>query len=100
MSLILPLDIIEKIQQEYKDQYDFVEDLLTNQSFFHTEEEFILRLIRSILFLSEGSIEQLQKYLNIAKIDFRDVFYWAEYDQNNKQIRDFKKPFKGNTIKR
>ncbi|WP_373231377.1 hypothetical protein [Cohnella sp.] len=96
MDLILAPDIIERIQQEYEKQYDLVEGLLINQSFFHKDEIFKLRLIRSILFLSEGSIERLQYYLNIANVDYRDLFYWAEYDQQSKQVRDFSKPFNNN----
>jgi hypothetical protein len=48
MSLILAPDIIERIHQEYKDQFYFVEELLINQSFFHTDEVFISCLLELI----------------------------------------------------
>lgn len=93
MKFKFPPDISQRIIQEYNEKFNFVEELLTNLYFFHDAEEFKLRLIRAVVFLSNGNIERLEYYINQANTDYRDIFYWAEYDQADKQIRDFTKPF-------
>lgn len=50
------------------------------------------RLYRCILFLADGDLDKVDKYINLANIDFRDVIVPAEYD-NDKHIRDFRFPF-------
>jgi hypothetical protein len=37
------------------------------------------RVLISILKLSDGDINKLRKYVEIAKTDYRDVIAWAEY---------------------
>ena len=56
------------------------------------------RIIRCIIYLSKGSIEELNHMINQAKQDLRDVMLWAEYDGLNenellKRVRDFNKTF-------
>ncbi len=38
------------------------------------------RVHLAILKLSQGNYEKLIEYTNKAKVDFRDVLWWAEYD--------------------
>ncbi len=35
-------------------------------------------VISAILKLSQGDIAELHRYVQAAKVDFRDVIYWAE----------------------
>jgi hypothetical protein len=54
------------------------------------------RIIRCILFLSEGSINKLKKNIDSAVSDPRDVMFWAEYINRSElpsRIRDFNKTF-------
>ena len=55
------------------------------------------RLIRSIIYLSEKSKEKLKREIKDAKIDWRDVLFAAEYEnqssQNPKRVRDFNRKF-------
>jgi len=37
------------------------------------------RIIRCIIFLADGNVEALNKYIEAAIIDARDVMLWAEY---------------------
>lgn len=37
------------------------------------------RVVWDILQLSNGNTEKLLQYLDVARIDYRDIFYWAEY---------------------
>lgn len=36
------------------------------------------RVIRAVLTLSEGSLDRLQHFTDVAAIDWRDVVHWAE----------------------
>ena len=51
------------------------------------------RVIRCVLFLSRGEMPRLLHYANSAREDFRDVLYWAEYDEQDQHVRDFTRPF-------
>jgi hypothetical protein len=56
------------------------------------------RILRCILFLAKGDMDNLKKYLDVAIQDPRDVMLWAEYidlndEQTPKRIRDFNKTF-------
>ena len=56
------------------------------------------RIIRCIIYLSKGSIGELNHMINQAKQDPRDVMLWAEYEGLNenellKRVRDFNKTF-------
>lgn len=56
------------------------------------------RVIRCIIFLANGNLTDLDKYIETAIFDTRDVMLWAEYqklngDSNFKRLRDFNKTF-------
>jgi len=56
------------------------------------------RVIRCIIFLANGNLTDLNKYIETATFDTRDVMLWAEYeklngDLNFKRLRDFNKTF-------
>lgn len=46
------------------------------------------RIIRCILFLSAANENLFLQYLELAKLDYRDIIYLAEYE-GEKQVRDF-----------
>jgi hypothetical protein len=45
------------------------------------------RVVRDILQLSRGSLDEARKYLQAAQTDYRDVLYWAEYHESDPQLR-------------
>ncbi len=56
------------------------------------------RVIRCIIFLAKGNLTDLNKYIETAAFDTRDVMLWAEYeklssDLNYKRKRNFNKTF-------
>ena len=40
-----------------------------------------------ILELSKGSLEKVRQYIEAARIDYRDILYWAEYFGNDPMLR-------------
>lgn len=56
------------------------------------------RIIRCIIFLAEGNIDDLSRYIEAAAVDPRDVMLWAEYEPSadgadDNKVRDFSEPF-------
>ena len=45
------------------------------------------RVTWDILELSEGSIEKVRRYVEAARIDYRDILYWAEYFDNDPMLQ-------------
>jgi hypothetical protein len=50
------------------------------------------RVLRCIAFLGDGDADRVQKYVDLAKRDWRDVVTAAEYQYPNARVRDFSKP--------
>ncbi len=40
-----------------------------------------------ILELSKGSLVKVREYVEAARVDYRDVLYWAEYFQNDPMLK-------------
>ena len=90
-------DIIRKINIDFADNSEKAIGILKNAinktNFLKTD-----RVIRCIIFLAKGNIDDLNKYIEAATFDTRDVMLWAEYkklngDLNYKRIRDFNNTF-------
>ena len=46
------------------------------------------RVIWDIMELSKGSLENARRYVQAAKVDYRDILYWAEYYDHDPMLRD------------
>jgi len=45
------------------------------------------RVTWDILALSNGSLDKVRQYIQVAQIDYRDILYWAEYYENDPMLR-------------
>ena len=45
------------------------------------------RVTWDILKLSNGSLENVPRFVQAAQVDYRDVLYWAEYYENDPMLR-------------
>jgi hypothetical protein len=89
-----PLDIQQKIKFDFpkKDEQIIIYKLLSDfYKDWDTDSNF--RLARCILFDTNGQLEQVKTNINLARIDPRDIFIQAEYDQQMNCLRDLNKPF-------
>lgn len=86
----LDKDLIEQVQEDFDESEQVaVMDLLLSITLQHVmaESEYNLRNTRfSVLELAEGDLEECKRYVERAKIDFRDVIYWVTL--NNKSSKD------------
>jgi hypothetical protein len=90
-------DIQQRIINDFKDSSDKAIEIL---DFAISQTDYLKtdRIIRCIVFLANGDIDKLKKFIDNAIFDTRDVMFWAEYNnrnsfQNAKRIRDFNKTF-------
>jgi hypothetical protein len=90
-------DIIERINTDFGESANnamtMLIDAITKVDYLKTD-----RVIRCIIFLAKGNLTELNKYIETATYDTRDVMLWAEYDrlkenENPRRVRDFNKIF-------
>jgi hypothetical protein len=90
-------DIKARIQTDFEENADkattMLIDAIKKVDYLKTD-----RVIRCIVFLANGDLTDLSKYIETATIDTRDVILWAEYeklsgDLNYKRKLDFNKTF-------
>ena len=90
-------DIITRINSDFGENANKAMTLLLNAinkvDYLKTD-----RVIRCIIFLAKGNLTDLNKYIETATFDTRDVMFWAEYvgtgeNEKPKRIRDFNKTF-------
>jgi hypothetical protein len=91
---MLEQDIIYKIHADFG--LNAAQALTTVETSF-ADELPVARLIRCIVYLSEGKLDKLEQYIDAAKQDPRDVMLWAEYDDSKAsgpiRRRDFSQTF-------
>ncbi len=78
--------LIEIIKEEFKeiDRHE-VEQLLSSIESKHVMEqsEYNLHSVRfAILRLAKGDLEEVQRLTEAAKVDFRDIIYWASHSKD------------------
>ena len=54
------------------------------------------RVLRSIVYLAAGDFEQLERFARASEIDWRDVVFWAEYEdygaEHPRRVRSMEDP--------
>jgi hypothetical protein len=96
--MIFKEDIIQQLKLDFKESADKAVEILNN-AISKTDYLKTDRIIRCIIFLADGNINNLKKYIDNAIFDPRDVMLWAEYENLNnkdfkyKRVRDFNKTF-------
>ena len=86
---MLPSDIVRRIQGQLgREEADYAIELLGTFSCLET-----VRVIRAIVYLAEGDLGRIEHYIDCAKIDYRDVLLWGEYDRDGNRLRNFNEPF-------
>jgi|GEM_PF-6737367 len=82
-----PSDISEHIKEHFRDPnrvYKILDNLVVNK------EE--LRIIRSILMLSDSDYDSVKAWVKSANEDYRNVIFYAEYDNRNIRKFDYNNP--------
>ena len=90
-------DILRKINSDFGEKsnevIEILSDAIKKTNYLETD-----RIVRCIIFLSKGNIDNLNKFIEMATLDPRDIMLWAEYEKLNddfkfKRIRNFGRAF-------
>jgi hypothetical protein len=52
----------------------------------------LARVARCVVFLAGGDPAKLAHFVAAARLDYRDVIWWAEYDGGETRLRNFTHP--------
>ena len=87
----LPADIRDRLADEYPGE-TYYEAARVVESL-----ELEPRVLRSVVYLGGGRIDDLLRFARRAALDWRDVIFWAEYEDHDserpRQVRSMQEPF-------
>ena len=87
----LTQDIAIRINGDFRDPEDRQKVKNTLQTLETNETH---RIMRCVLYLAKGDLKTFNLYVDMARVDYRDVIMNAEYEYPlEKHLRDFTKPF-------
>ena len=87
-------DILEKIKRDFDspDEADLALSVLAD--FVDQNQDLSSdRILRCIVFVANGDIDKLEKAIDLASTDYRDLIVWAEYNGEEKRLRDLSVAF-------
>jgi hypothetical protein len=91
---MLARDILGKVYRDFEapDEVALVLSLLGD--FTEQNQELSSdRILRCIVFAANADLDLLDKTIDLAKIDYRDLIVWAEYNEKYEKVRDLSTPF-------
>jgi len=94
-------DVTRRIKADFGEEAEKAMSML-DDAVQETEDLNTDRIIRCIVFLANGDLSNLHKYIQSAASDPRDIMLWAEYKNSNDhytRIRDLDKTFEECEIK-
>ena len=86
--LDLPDDVRDRIALDFPEDIKLVTSMLTDLE--------SVRLARCALYLAKQDLNRLGSSADVAKADYRDLIWYAEYDHPDNrdvQLHDFNQPF-------
>ena len=86
-----PADVRRRIEREYAGETWFEATRLLSALDVET------RVLRALLWLASGDYPELERFARCAERDWRDVVFWAEYEDHEgsrpRRVRDLSEPF-------
>jgi uncharacterized protein YbaA (DUF1428 family) len=92
--MILARDIWGKVNKDFETPEEAALALSVLADFVDQNKELSSdRIVRCIVFVANGDLNRLEKAIDLAREDYRDLIVWAEYDEKNERVRDLTNPF-------
>ena len=92
--MILARDIWGKVNKDFETPEEAALALSVLADFVDQNKKLSSdRIVRCIVFVANGDLNRLEKAIDLAREDYRDLIVWAEYDEKNERVRDFSNPF-------
>jgi hypothetical protein len=87
----IPADVRARLLSDYPGETSFEVMRLIEALRFDA------RVLRAIIHLAAGDFEQLQRFARASEIDWREVVFWAEYEdhaaEHPRRVRSMDDPF-------
>ena len=91
---MLARDIWGKVNKDFETPEEAALALSVLSDFVDQNQELASdRILRCIVFVAKGDLNRLEKAIDLAKEDSRDLIVWAEYDEKSERVRDLTNPF-------
>jgi hypothetical protein len=91
---MVPRDIWGKVNKDFETPEEAALALSVLSDFVDQNQDLASdRILRCIVFVAQGDFNRLEKAINVAKKDYRNLIVWAEYDEKSERVRDLTKPF-------
>ncbi len=90
--MAIAIDIQQKLELDFGSELIFAKDEI-EALYAATNWRISDKMIRSIIYLAKGDCTQLKSTIELARKDYKDVLWHAEYDRGDDQLRDFNKTF-------
>ena len=91
---MFPSDISLKVKIEFKEPVKITAAFKLLLDYYgNGKNDQHFRLARCLLFETNGDLEKLERNINIARTDPRDIFFQAEYDQQSNRVRNLSRSF-------
>lgn len=99
--MLFTKDIEEKVKADFQASsataFNLLQNAISKADHLQTD-----RVLRCIVFLAKGNLDELKKYIKLATLDPRDIMLAAEYDPgndhfNHKRVRNFNHTFDKST---
>ena len=88
----MAVDIYQKIERDFGANAKSVRQILEEVD-ARTKGLLSDRMVRCMIFLADGRLDAFKATVEVARTDSRDVYWQAEYDCGEKQLRDFTQSF-------
>lgn len=88
-TVVLPIDILQRIRTDFSER-DTTAVIRSLDAYVGAESD---RVRRCVLHLAAGGADKVARYIEAANTDYRDVILWAEYDREDRRVRDFSRAF-------
>ena len=88
-GVVLPTDILQRVRSDFgESQASGV--IRSLEAYAGPEPD---RVRRCVLHLAAGASDKVAYFLDAATTDYRDVILWAEYDRDDRRVRDLSRTF-------
>lgn len=93
IRIMLTQDIVRKVNRDF-DQPDSAALAMSVLADFTEQHQELSsdRILRCIVFVANGDLDLLDKAIDLAKIDYRDLIVSAEYDDQLRAGRSLRSP--------
>lgn len=88
----IAIDIQKKLELDFGSELSFAKDEI-EALYAATNWQISDKMIRSIIYLAKGDFTLLKSTIELARKDYKDVLWQAEYNRGDDQLRDFNKTF-------